>query len=104
MKKIQTAAFTRQEKRRRKMANNPSKGRGKNLQDDGYDGTPVDINVLPEDPSQAIGLPQQFTAQGVDANGKKGGAPNVSWNSSDTTVATIDSNGLATCLIAGSTT
>lgn len=87
------------------MANNPNKGRGKHLQDEGYDGIPVDINVLPEDPSLAIGQTQQFTAQACDANGKKGVAANVFWDSSDPTVATIDSQtGLASCVGEGSTT
>jgi trimeric autotransporter adhesin len=52
----------------------------------------------------AVGSKQQFTATGTYANGSIGDVtPQVTWVSSDTTVATISSAGLATGVAPGTT-
>jgi trimeric autotransporter adhesin len=48
-----------------------------------------------------LGLPQQFNATGIYTNGPHDITNQVSWSSSNNTVATIDNNGLATTLALG---
>jgi uncharacterized protein YjdB len=67
-------------------------------------GQPTSISVTPENPIILVETTQQFTA-----TGKFSVAPTddittfVAWRSSDTAVATVDSNGLARGLAAGTT-
>src|SRR5215471_20924979 len=53
------------------------------------------IAVSPQGGTVAAGLTQQFTATGTFSDGSSRPITSVSWSSSDTTLATIDSNGLA---------
>jgi trimeric autotransporter adhesin len=65
----------------------------------------VSIQVNPQNPSSPAGIPQSFTATGTFTDGSQHDLSNsVSWSSSGPAVATIASNGLATCLAAGQTT
>jgi hypothetical protein len=63
------------------------------------------IAVTPESPSNLpIGLSQQFTAIGTYSNGThQNMTTQVTWESSDTSVATISASGLATGVAAGGT-
>ncbi len=67
--------------------------------------TVTGITITPANPSFAAGSTQQFTAI---ANLSNGSTQNVTssatWSSSDTSVATINSGGLATAVTSGSTT
>lgn len=54
------------------------------------------INVLPGDSSINLGGTQQFSALAVDQNGLAMSGVAWTWTSSDSTVATVDANGLAT--------
>jgi trimeric autotransporter adhesin len=61
----------------------------------------VSIAVSPATPSIALGSSQQFTATGTYSDGTTQDlnlttSPSITWKSSDTTVATIDSSGKAT--------
>lgn len=61
------------------------------------------IAITPSTPSVAKGLTQQFTSMGTYTDGSDIDITNtVTWNSTDTGVATINSTGLATGLSAGS--
>lgn len=63
------------------------------------------IVVTPANPSIANGTTQQFTAKGSYSNlSVQNITMSVTWNSSNTSVATIDNAGLATVLSAGTTT
>jgi uncharacterized protein YjdB len=63
------------------------------------------ITVAPASPSIAAGNTQQFSAQGNYSNGSTANITgSVTWMSSDTTVATINTAGLALTVGAGSTT
>ncbi len=63
------------------------------------------IAVIPANPSLPVGAYQQFTAVLSYSDGStKDTTTSVSWSSSATTVATINSSGLASTLAAGSTT
>jgi uncharacterized protein YjdB len=63
------------------------------------------ISVTPDDMTLAIGVGQQYTASAIYSDGSiQDLAAGVTWTSSNTSVATIDSNGLATTLVAGTTT
>ncbi|MCX5918849.1 MAG: Ig-like domain-containing protein [Deltaproteobacteria bacterium] len=54
------------------------------------------ISVTPKDPIIGVGAIQQFTATGTYADGTSHDITmQVTWSSSETSVATIDSNGLA---------
>ena len=69
----------------------------------------VSIEVAPADPSVANGLTQQFTATGLYTDGSTQGlTTQLTWASSDSTVATVSnaagSNGLATTAGTGATT
>lgn len=63
------------------------------------------ISVTPEDVTLAIGISQQFTASAIYSDGSiQDLISGVTWASSTTGVATIDNNGLASILAAGTTT
>ena len=63
------------------------------------------ISVTPGNASVAAGLTQQFTATGTFSDGSmKPLTTGVTWSTSDATLATVDGNGLATTLKAGSAT
>ncbi len=67
--------------------------------------TLVSIAVTPASFTIAPGGTQQFTATGTYTDGSTQNlSSSVSWNSSDTAVATINSTGLATGVAAGTTT
>ncbi len=61
------------------------------------------INVVPGDSSINPGGTQQFSALATDQNGLAMSGVLFTWTSSDPTVATIDANGLATGVGAGTT-
>jgi peptidoglycan/xylan/chitin deacetylase (PgdA/CDA1 family) len=61
------------------------------------------INVMPGDVSINTGGTQQFSALASDQNGLAMSGIVFTWMSSDPTVATIDANGLATAVGAGTT-
>ncbi|MCX5918261.1 MAG: Ig-like domain-containing protein, partial [Deltaproteobacteria bacterium] len=63
------------------------------------------LAVTPVNPSISVGAIQQFTATGTYSNGTSNDiATQVTWSSSDTSVATIDSNGQAIAVSIGTTT
>ena len=62
------------------------------------------IAVTPESPALEVGTTQQFTATCYDQYGQTMPEVTVSWSSSNTSVGTIESNGMFTALTAGSTT
>ena len=73
----------------------------------GYYGPPtlVSITVTPESATITIGGTQQFTATGTYSDGSEADlTTTATWTSSDSTVATVDSAGLATGLDIGEAT
>ncbi|HEX9049104.1 MAG TPA: Ig-like domain-containing protein [Anaeromyxobacter sp.] len=67
--------------------------------------TLTSISVTPANPSVKAGLTQQFTATGTYTDGStKDLTTSVTWASSATSVATVSAAGLATTLVAGTTT
>ncbi|MCL5260568.1 MAG: Ig-like domain-containing protein [Gammaproteobacteria bacterium] len=64
----------------------------------------VSIAVTPASQSIAKGLTQQYTATGTYSDGTKQVITPDAWNSAKTTVATIDSKGIATGVGLGTTT
>jgi len=57
------------------------------------------ISVTPANPSIPVGVNQQFAATGTYSDGTSHDiTPQVTWSSSDTSVATINSSGLATAV------
>src|SRR5215468_1199694 len=63
------------------------------------------IAVTPSSPSLTVGATQQFTATGTYSDGSTQNLTSqVTWGSSNTTTATINSSALATAMAAGSTT
>ena len=60
------------------------------------------IDLSPFSPVVDEGATQQFTARAFDADNRELAGPIFVWQSSNTSVATIDQAGLATSLIAGS--
>ena len=67
--------------------------------------TLVSIAVTPVNPTMGIGVSQQFTATGTYSDSSTQNlTTQVTWTSSNTGVATITTNGLATGIAAGSTT
>jgi len=63
------------------------------------------ISVTPDDVTLAIGVGQQYLASAIYSDGSiQDLVTGVTWTSSNTNVATIDSNGLATTLASGTTT
>jgi hypothetical protein len=61
------------------------------------------VEVSPSSATINVGAQQQFTAKAFDAGNNEVPGVIFSWQSSDTNVATIDQNGLATGKAAGST-
>jgi trimeric autotransporter adhesin len=67
--------------------------------------TVTSISISPNDLTLPIGINQQYTASAVYSDGSvQDLVTGVTWASSTLSVATIDNNGLATILAAGSTT
>lgn len=65
--------------------------------------TPASIAITPSQTSVVIGTTTNFTATGTYSNGDTANITNqVTWTSSNTAVATINSNGLATPVSTGS--
>jgi uncharacterized protein YjdB len=64
----------------------------------------VSIDLTPPNPSLALGTTVQLTAVGTFTDGSTQILSTVTWNSSDTTIASVDANGLATSLATGSVT
>src|SRR5581483_4838394 len=66
--------------------------------------TLVSISVTPGNPTVKVGATRQFTALGAFSDGNSSDlTASVTWNSSNTAAATIDSSGLATGVAPGST-
>lgn len=65
--------------------------------------TVASITVSPSSPSIAVNARQQFTATAKDSGGNTISGVAFTWASSDTSVATINSSGLATGVSAGTT-
>ncbi|HET7650607.1 MAG TPA: Ig-like domain-containing protein [Gammaproteobacteria bacterium] len=61
------------------------------------------ITLSPTSSTIAVGATQQFTATAKNANGTTVSGVTYTWKSSDTNVATVDANGLATGVAAGTT-
>jgi hypothetical protein len=61
------------------------------------------IAVTPTNPTQTHGNPQQFKATATTCNGTTDITDIATWTSSNTSIATIDSNGLATTIAIGTT-
>ena len=71
----------------------------------GTTGTPVSIAVTPATPSIAVGATRQFTATGTYSDSStKNITTQVTWTSGTTSVATINTSGLATGVGAGTST
>ena len=67
--------------------------------------TITSISVTPEDLTLPIGITQQYTASAIYSDGSiQDLVTGVTWSSSSTPIATIDANGLATIIAAGTTT
>jgi len=67
--------------------------------------TITSISITPDDMTLAIGVGQQYVASAIYSDGSiQDLVTGVQWTSSNTTVATIDGNGLATTLASGDTT
>jgi len=67
--------------------------------------TIIEIQISPANPSVAVGSTQQFKVSGDYLDGTVVDlSSNVTWSSSDTTIATISPGGLASALKTGSTT
>jgi len=65
----------------------------------------ISLDIAPQNPSIDVGQTQQFTATGTFSDGSTADlTSSVSWGSSNASVATIDANGLATGLQAGTST
>lgn len=62
------------------------------------------INVTPSSPSVVVNGTQQFTAIGVNDDGSTSTLNNVTWSSSDESIASIKSTGEASAVKAGSAT
>ena len=63
------------------------------------------ISVTPDDMTLAIGVGQQYVASAIYSDGSiQDLATGVTWSSSNPSVATVDGNGLATTVAAGTTT
>lgn len=64
--------------------------------------TVTTINVISSNTSITVGSTQQFSALATDQNGMAMSGVWFTWTSSDSTVATIDDNGLVTAIAEGS--
>ena len=63
------------------------------------------ISVTPANPSMPVGVSQQFAARGIYSDGTTHDiSTQVTWSSSNTSVATVNSSGLVTTVATGSTT
>ncbi|MGK0619500.1 SBBP repeat-containing protein [Meiothermus cerbereus] len=62
------------------------------------------IEVTPATASKQVGQTQQFTAVAKDASGNPISGVTFSWSSSNTSVATVDNDGLATAVAQGTAT
>jgi hypothetical protein len=63
------------------------------------------ISVAPDDMTLPLGVSEQYTASAIYSDGSiQDLVSGVTWSSSNATVASVDSNGLATTLSAGTTT
>ena len=62
------------------------------------------VVVIPASAGAAVGGTIQFVAVPLDSNGTALGGRVISWSSSNTSVASVDSNGFATALSAGTAT
>ena len=60
------------------------------------------ISITPTSASISVGATQQYTADARDSAGAQVKGATLDWTSSNTAVATIDSNGLATAVTVGS--
>ena len=69
----------------------------------GGNGIVTTIKVTPANAKIAASGTQQYTAVGTDGSGNMVNNVPYTWTSSDTSVATVDKNGLATAKSAGST-
>ena len=63
----------------------------------------VRIDVTPQSPSIDAGAKQQFTARAINASGNEVSGVIFSWHSSNTSVATVDNQGMATGIGEGTT-
>ena len=61
------------------------------------------ITVMPSSATVQTGSTQQFTVSGTDTLGNAASAGPVTWSSGNPQVATVDANGLATCVQNGGT-
>jgi hypothetical protein len=61
------------------------------------------VEVTPANPSTNVGLFVQFQARALDASGQQLTGLDVSWSSSNSSIASIDDDGLATALDVGTT-
>lgn len=80
-------------------------GGGSPVSSGGSGGAPTvaSITVSPASASIAVGATEQFTATAKDANGNALSGVTFTWASSSSSVATINSSGLATGVAAGNT-
>jgi uncharacterized protein YjdB len=62
------------------------------------------VTVAPPTPSIIVGATQQLTANPLDQNGIAFNGAAIAWSSSDSTIATVDNNGLVTGVAVGTTT
>ncbi len=62
------------------------------------------IEVTPATATKQVGQTQQFTAVARDASNNVISGVSFTWSSSDTNIATVDNNGLATAVAAGTAT
>src|SRR5208337_196818 len=68
-------------------------------------GTLLSISVTPANPSVPVGVTKQFAASGTYSDGTSHDITmQVTWSSSSASVATVNSSGLATPVVAGTTT
>jgi hypothetical protein len=67
----------------------------------GGTGIITSISISPANAGVSVGGSQQFTAVAKDSSGKTVMNPALTWKSSDTSVATVDSNGLANAVSVG---
>lgn len=61
------------------------------------------VRVTPENPTIDVGLTVQFTAEALDADGNVVPGIDFTWTSSNTTVATVSDDGIASALSIGTT-
>lgn len=80
-------------------------GGGTNTDAGGSTADLVSISATPSGQTLAVGNTRQFRASGIYSDGtSRNLTTQVTWSSSDTSVATVSSSGLATALSTGTTT